>query len=196
MSVFIPGNTPELKPRKSELEVVIQNRSEKDVKLKPHAKIGTVIIANIVPATQVSNDFDVVEQERVSCMSAQVESTDILGETLYGNRDPKDITQKLNPSGMEEWEPQLQQDAQDLICRFACIFSRNNLDLGKTSVVKHSIKVNDPVSFKEQYRCIPPGMYDEVKAYIQKMLDVGAIKPSNSPWASAVMLVQKKDGKL
>ena len=39
-------------------------------------------------------------------------------------------------------------------------------------------------------------MYDEVKVHIQEMLDVGAIQPSNSPWASAVILVQKKDGKL
>ena len=41
-----------------------------------------------------------------------------------------------------------------------------------------------------------PGMYDEVKVHIQEMLDVGAIRPSNSPWASAVILVWKKDGKL
>ena len=39
-------------------------------------------------------------------------------------------------------------------------------------------------------------MYDEVKWHIQEMLDVGAIRPSNSPWASAVILVHKKDGKL
>ena len=39
-------------------------------------------------------------------------------------------------------------------------------------------------------------MYDEAKVHIQEMLDVGAIQPSNSPWASAVVLVQKKDGKL
>ena len=39
-------------------------------------------------------------------------------------------------------------------------------------------------------------MYDEMKAHIQEMLDVGAIRPSNSPWASAVILVCKKDGKL
>ena len=129
-------------------------------------------------------------------MSAQVKSTDILGEAPYESRDPKDMLQKLNLSGMEEWEPQLQQDTQDLICKFACIFSQNDLDLGKTSIVKHSLKINDPVPFKEWYRCIPPGMYDEVKAHIQEMLDVGAIRPSNSPWASAVILVCKKDGKL
>ena len=27
----------------------------------------------------------------------------------------------------------------------------------------------------------PPQMYDEVKAHIQEMLDLGAIRPSNSP---------------
>ena len=39
-------------------------------------------------------------------------------------------------------------------------------------------------------------MYGEVKVHIQEMLDVGAIRPSNSPWARAVVLVWKKDGKL
>ena len=129
-------------------------------------------------------------------MSAQVESTDILRETPYGSGDPEDILQKLNLSGMEEWKPQLQQDAQDQIHKFACIFSQSDLDLGKTSIVKHSIKVYDPVPFKEWYRCIPPRMYDEVKVHIQEMLNVGAIRPSYSPWSSAVILVHRKDGKL
>ena len=39
-------------------------------------------------------------------------------------------------------------------------------------------------------------MYDEVKAHIQEMLNLGAIRPSNSPWASAIVLVRKKDGQL
>ena len=110
--------------------------------------------------------------------------------------DLKDVLQKLNLSGMEKWEPPLQKAAQDLICKFTCIFSQDDLDLGKTSIVKHSIKVNNLVTFKEQYRCIPPGMYDEVKAHIHEMLHVGAIRPSNSLLASAVVLVWKKDGKL
>ena len=35
-------------------------------------------------------------------------------------------------------------------------------------------------------------MYNEVKVHIQEMLDVGAIQPSNSPWASAVVLLMEK----
>ena len=196
-TVFILGNTSELKPGNSNIEVVIQNRSGRDVKLKPGTEIGTVTAANIVPTMQVSNDSEVTGQERVSSMSAQVESIDTLRDTSDMVRtDLKDILQKLNLSGMKDWEPSLQKATQDLICEFACIFSQDDLDLGKTSIVKHSIKVNDPVPFKEWYRCIPPGMYEEVKVHIQEMLDVGAIRPSNSPWASAVVLVWKKDGKL
>ena len=56
-NVFIPGNTSELEPGNSDIEVVIQNRSGKTVKLKPGTKICTVIAANIVPNTQVSNDL-------------------------------------------------------------------------------------------------------------------------------------------
>ena len=39
-------------------------------------------------------------------------------------------------------------------------------------------------------------MYNSVRAYIQEMLDIGAIHKLHSPWASAVVLVQKKDGGL
>ena len=39
-------------------------------------------------------------------------------------------------------------------------------------------------------------MYDDMRAHIQEMLDIGAIHKSHSPWASAVVLVWKKDGGL
>ena len=104
--------------------------------------------------------------------------------------------QKIDLSGFDEWDPKMQQEAQDLICEYACIFSRYDLDLGKTCIVKHSINLTDAKPFEECYRCIPPRMYDKVKNHIKEMLDVGAIQPSNSPWAREVVLVWKKDGKL
>ena len=180
-SVFILGNISEVKPGNSDIEVVVVNKSRQDVKLKSSTEIGTVTTANIVPNMKVSNEAEVTESEIVSSMLAQLGS-DVLKDTSDMVRTGlKDILQKLDLSRMKNWEPSLQKAAQELISEFTSIFSQDDLDLGRTSIVKHSIKVNDSVPFKEWYRCILPGMYEEVKAHVQEMLDVGAIRPSNSP---------------
>ena len=70
------------------------------------------------------------------------------------------------------------------------------LDLGETALIKHKIPLTEQTPFKEQYRQIPPHMYDNMRTHIQEMLDIGAICKSHSLWVSAVVLVQKKDGGL
>ena len=50
--------------------------------------------------------------------------------------------------------------------------------------------------FRERYRRIPPHQFDEVKKHLKEMLEIGAIWKSQSPWASAMVLVCKKDGAL
>ena len=57
------------------------------------------------------------------------------------------------------------------------------------------MKLNDYTPFKERYR-IPPHQYEEVKKHLKEMLEIGAIRKSNSPWASTVVLVRKEDGSL
>ena len=106
------------------------------------------------------------------------------------------ILDLIDLSGLENWPEHLQTEAKKMFKRNAKTFSKNNLDMGRTNLVKHHIKLTDPVPFKEAYRRIPPQMYDEVKAHIQEMLNLGAIRPSNSPWASAIVLVRKKYGRL
>ena len=39
-------------------------------------------------------------------------------------------------------------------------------------------------------------MYDDMRAHIQEMLDIGTINKLHSPWASTVVLAQKKDSGL
>ena len=105
-TVFILGNTSELKPGNSDIKVVIQNRSGRDVKLKHGTEIGTVTATNNVPTTQVSNDSEITGQERVSSMLAQVESIDTLRDTSYMVRtDLKDTLQKLNLSELSLQRP-------------------------------------------------------------------------------------------
>ena len=43
---------------------------------------------------------------------------------------------------------------------------------------------------------MPPSQYEEVRKHLLEMLDVGAIRPSDSPWCSTVVLVKKKNGEL
>ena len=106
------------------------------------------------------------------------------------------ILNLIDLSGLEDWPEKLQQEAKEMLKRNAKVFSKDDMDMGRTNLVKHHIKLTDPVPFKEAYRKISPQMYDEVKTHLQEMLDLGAIRPSNSPWASAIVLVRKKDGRL
>ena len=106
------------------------------------------------------------------------------------------ILNLIDLSGLENWPEKLQHEAKEMLKRNAKVFSKDDMDMGRTNLVKHHIKLTDPVPFKEAYRRIPPQMYDEVKTQLQEMLDLGATRPSNSPWASAIVLVRKKDGRL
>ena len=67
--------------------------------------------------------------------------------------------------------------------------------LGCTHSTEHIIKVTDDTPFKEQFRQIPP-LVEEVRNHLKEMLESGAIRPSQSAWCKAMVLVQKKDGGL
>ena len=40
-------------------------------------------------------------------MSAQIESTDLPEGFQQGNEDPDDVLQKLDLSGIDDWDPQM-----------------------------------------------------------------------------------------
>ena len=103
---------------------------------------------------------------------------------------------KIDLSGADSWDPKLVEEAKQLFHEYAHIFALENLDMGHTSMVKHKIRLDNYTPFKERYRRIPPHLFDEVKNHLKEMIEVGAIRKSNSPWASAVVLVRKKDGSL
>ena len=89
-----------------------------------------------------------------------------------------------------------QQAAKKLLCDYSEILSKNDLDLGKCNILKYKITLTDHQPFKERYRRIPPHLFEEVKQHLQEMVEVGAVRRSLSPSASAVVLVRKKDGGL
>ena len=103
---------------------------------------------------------------------------------------------KLGLTGYDDWTQDQCDMMDDVIERYHHIFAVEDLELGHTDLVKHEIKLMNYVPFKERYRRIPPHQYEEVHNHLDEMLRMGAIRRSNSPWASAVVLVRKKDGAL
>ena len=83
-----------------------------------------------------------------------------------------------------------------MLTEYRDLFTLDDLELGKTSLVKHSIKLTHDTPFKERYQRIPPLQYEEVKKHLKEMIEIRDIQKSTCPWASAVVLVRKKDGSL
>ena len=75
---------------------------------------------------------------------------------------------------------------------YPCAFSVSDFDLGHSTIVEHNIELTDQRPFREQYRPIPPSMYDEVKTHLETMKGSGVIRESYSPYASPIVLVRKK----
>jgi hypothetical protein len=70
-------------------------------------------------------------------------------------------------------------------------------DFKGTYIIEHQIIVdNVPLIRRPQYRN-PYALREEMKSQIEKMLDKGVIRESNSPWSAPAILVPKKspDGK-
>lgn len=66
--------------------------------------------------------------------------------------------------------------------------------LRSTDLVKYAIHTGDSPPVRQPVRRTPFALRRQVDELIQKMLAQGVTKPSNSPWASPIVLVEKKDG--
>ena len=103
---------------------------------------------------------------------------------------------ELDLSSLDSWAPELADKAHRLLAKYHNVFLLDLVELGCTHSTKHTIKVTDDTQFKEQFRQIPPPMVEEVRNHLREMLESSAIRPSQSAWCNAVILVRKKDGGL
>ena len=144
--------------------------------------ITRMVAANEVP--KVTNLFS-AEQTKEQSTLTEAERQDLLLE-------------KLDLLGLEAWPEDQVGKGHSLLKEYHDIFLLEKHDMGHTNATKHKIVLKDPDTppFKEHFRRIPPPQLDEVREHLKLMLDAGVIRPSNSPWCNAVMLVRKKDGSL
>ena len=152
--------------------------------LNPHSESTTIYkgcklatLEEVDPVTPIS----VVTDKS----SEQTTSSD-LNDTLWNivNRS----TTKLDETQ--------QQDLYNVLLQYHDIFATDKRDLGRTNALKHQINIGDVQPIRQRARRVPPARRREAEKLLDDMLNNNIIQLSSSPWASPVVLVQKKDGSL
>ena len=103
---------------------------------------------------------------------------------------------ELDLNGLDLWTSELADAAHQLLAKYHDVFSLDPAELGCNHSTEVIIKVTDNTPFKEWFRRIPPPLVEEVRNHLKEMLESGAIRPSQSAWCNAMVLVWKKDGSL
>ena len=67
-------------------------------------------------------------------------------------------------------------------------------DLGSTSLAEHVIKMNTGKPIRVKPHPIPFSKVATIEREVEKMLRLGVIEPSKSPYSSPILLVKKADG--
>ena len=164
------------------ITVVLRNNTRDWLEIKKGVPVTRMVATNEV--SKVTNLFSTEPKKEQPTLS-ETERQDLLLE-------------KLDLSGLEAWPQEQAEQARSLLKEYHDIFSLEKRDMGHTNATEHKIVLKDPdtLPFKEHFHRIPPPQLDEVREHLKLMLDAGVIRPSNSPWCNAVVLVRKKDGSL
>ena len=188
---LLPGLTmqntyTELRKGSKKAVVVVQNHTAYPQTLQKRTPVARVMPVQLLPETPEPGSPPIPDEV---CPDPQTPKLTIR------QRCGK-LFDELDLSGLDSWAPELADKSRRLLAEYHDVFSLDPMELGCTHSTEHTIKVMDDTPFKECFRRIPPPMVEEVRNHLKEMLESGAIRPSQSAWCNAVVLVRKKDGSL
>ena len=83
----------------------------------------------------------------------------------------------------------------EMLTEFEDVFAKDDFDIGCfNGGIMHDIDTGDAAPIKARMRCTPLGFQGEEQKHLEKLLKTKVIRPSISDWASAPVLIRKKDG--
>ena len=98
-----------------------------------------------------------------------------------------------------QWEgltPAEHKAAKELLLTYSDTFSSGEGDVGCTTLVEHEIPLTNTDPVRQRHRRIPPSQFTLVKEHVQELLRQGIVRHSTSPYASPIVVVQKKTGEI
>lgn len=150
------------------LPVVVRNDTQTDITVPPKAVIAEMYTVHHVMETQAKHD----------------------APHMQLNSGSSPIKFDFGDSPLPaEWRTRISA----LLNTMPEVFALHDMDYGHTDKVRHHIKLSDETPFKHRARPIHPQDVDAVRKHLQDLLAAGIIRESESPFASPIVVVRKKD---
>ena len=102
--------------------------------------------------------------------------------------------QEILKGASEHLDASQKRVVKELLNQYQSVFVTNQNDFGRTSLVQHRIDTGATPPIRQPPRRVPLAKQQEAANLVNEMSAAGVIEPSQSPWASPVVLVKKKDG--
>ena len=162
--------------------------------LEEGLELGEAIEATVLTAQKVEDEVPEVNDQTAS-LTLDQDDMMYLRRVSQGNGDEWRMTRVR-----EQFQKMLPLDPKqsETFCRTleGChqAFSLEEGERGETALVQLEIDTGDAAPRQQRPRRIPFALREEVSKQLKNLQESGVIQPSNSPWASPVFLVRKRDG--
>lgn len=120
--------------------------------------------------------------KKLEAENAQVYTTEPLG----------DATVRVGKL-LEDWQ---REELRNFLNNHLTCFATKASELGYTDVIQHTIDTGDAPPTNRSLYHLRPDMREAVQKQIDKLLRLGIIRISRSPWRHPIVAVKKKDGSI
>ena len=183
--------------RRGKIPIKIMNNNSFEIEIPANTPVATaeVIDSSKVRTANFRSEEDIV-LSATSASDIKAIPKDKL-QSQQSESDKQKLIQQLDESVRKsKCSVPFQARLSDMFQRNLSTFALNDLELGRTNIVKHKVDTqgHDPIYQRPRRNTHSSRAIEE--EHINKMLTQGAIIPSCSPWSSPVVIVPKKDGSL
>ena len=129
-----------LKPGSIRVNLGLGNLSARMKIVRSKSAKAKFSAANVIPDTLVPH---ITGKEKSSDKPKEL--------SILSQRKQEKLFDEIDLSGTKEWSQEQKEQVRQLFIEFGSLFALDSLDLGKTSLVKHKIGLDDYTPFKERY---------------------------------------------
>jgi len=152
------------------ITVLVSNSSSKDILLTRGMPIAHLFPVDVLQTPPVNKETDLKPSKKLTSSSFDFGTSPV----------PKEWKDRLVSKMLER----------------SNVFSTHEFDVGCSKSMQHEIKTTDDRPFRERSRRLPPADLEALREHLSELKSAGIITESRSPYASPIVVVRKKNGRI